>query len=147
MSPRPRTPWVSWDSRQTRSSPSGQVLFGIAAIADNVRQTSPGTYEGSVNLEGSLTRMPADILRDVASHVASLDVAVRNLIDLVGTNPVLTATVDSAGRLTSATVRSTVEDVRSSLSIRLSDFGTKIQVAAPPANEVSPAPPDQPAPV
>jgi hypothetical protein len=144
-----KTPWVSTNARTLKAN--RQPLFDVDFIAvavtvpqgDVMRMPGAGTttYTGRISLPGAASGVSADIRERLSPNV-DVDASARMLENLVGTSPTFVASVDSDGRLVSVLMSS--QPSGSSLTLSFRNFGVPVHVVAPPASQVSPAPPNLP---
>jgi hypothetical protein len=99
------------------------------------------TFTGRISVLGAAQAVPADLRVRLSPNI-DLDASARTLENLVGANPTFVASVDSDGRLVSVLMSST--PAGSSVMLAFRNFGVPVHVVAPPAAQVSPAPPDLP---
>lgn len=130
-----------WLRIDTRKLAPGNVLAqatdptvptGYLDMVSAARRTGPGQYAGTIDV-ARLTR------------AAGSDRAARELLVLLGTAPsaaTFEATVDDAGRLSelAVTVTQRGSTAATTVTTRYHDFGTPVDVAAPPAASVRDAP-------
>jgi hypothetical protein len=130
-----------WLRIDTRRLAPGNVLAqatdptvptGYLDAVSAARRTGPGQYAGTI-----------DVAR--LAKAAGSDRNARELLALLGTDPSAAsfeATVDGAGRLATlaVTVTRRGSTAATTVTTRYHDFGTPVEVAAPPADSVRDAP-------
>lgn len=117
-------------------NPVGNADY-LLAVSDNVKETSKGTYEGTLDLQkyadeyakpGEAKELK-EMLKDLGPDAQKVP---------------FTATVDDAGRLTSMTTTMKItqdgKKVTVEQEMKYSDFGTKVNVEKPPADKIQEAP-------
>ncbi|MGH3738125.1 MAG: hypothetical protein ACRDT6_21315 [Micromonosporaceae bacterium] len=117
-------------------NPVGNADY-LLAVSDGVKETSKGTYEGTLDLKKYAetyakpeeAKELKEILKDLGPEAQKVP---------------FTATVDDAGRLTSMTTTMKItqdgEKVTVEQEMKYSDFGTKVDVEKPPADKTQEAP-------